>query len=405
MIAKMLKGSFFLFLNNIVMRGTIFFMNILCIRLLSQDNYGRFSLVRSTAIFIEGLISGAIDPISIKSIAEKSTSPPIRQIITINIILLLVALFITSFFTRWLSEKMKFEGVDYVLFSYITILVISAKLFSLCNSFCIGLEKYKEMFYCALASILITSPIAILLTYKLSFLGAILGISLVFTLDAVVKFVYLSKLIDFKAKSTLKVKSFFLDSGYLFASVLMSSSVFWISRLLLSDEVGGLSEVAKFEVVFQFLTIIMIVTGATTSTLLPLLSKGVGSQGKKIFINMIINIILVLSISFFFIYFYEFIFAFLGKEYVDVEMLAILKKILLVALFFTISSILNKVIISFNKSVFILFTTFISSIIFLLNIYFSSSLTAMVLADSYLLFYFSLFFIYLICYLVIKHGN
>lgn len=394
----MLKGSFFLLLTNVLMRGTIFLLNIICIRFLSQDNYGRFSLLRSTAVFIEGLISGAVDPVSIKSIAEKSSAPPIRQIIFINIVLVLVTLFITSLFTNWLSEKMKFEGDGFVFFAYVSLLVISAKFFSLCNGFCIGLEKYREMFYCALTSILITSPLAIFLTYKLDFVGAILGISIVFSLDAAIKFIFVYKLVGLSNRSQLKVKSFFLNSGYLFASVLMSSLVFWFSRLLLADETGGLSEVAKFEVVFQFLTIIMIATGATTSTLLPLLSKSVGSKNKKIYINLIINIAIVLAVSLFFINYFEPIFSFLGEEYVGSDVFAILEKILLVALFFTISSILNKVILSLNKPVIILFATFISSLVFLTNIYLSNSLSAMVLADSYLLFYSALSVIYLMFY-------
>ncbi|WP_219599181.1 hypothetical protein, partial [Vibrio parahaemolyticus] len=70
-------------------------------------------------------------------------------------------------------------------------------------------------------------------------------------------------IISFKYKLLIK------QVGIVFLSILCSSWTLWYMRVLVSRTNNGLVEIANFDIVFQFLTVIMMVTGATTSVLIP----------------------------------------------------------------------------------------------------------------------------------------
>jgi O-antigen/teichoic acid export membrane protein len=400
MLKKLLKNSFFLLLANVFMRGVIFTVNIIAVKVLPQYEYGQFSLLRNTATLIEGTISGAIGAVSIKKIAEDQQSPPIHQLLLINLLSIIITSTLVLFMASWISDKIKFPGSEILLLSCLIPLIISIKAYSLSNNILIGLENYTTLFKGTIFAILVSSPIALYLLLQYDFFGAVLSVALIYFLDATFKFkyIYSFKFKENHLKDKFSFFEFFSSTGYLFSSMLISNIAFWFSRITLASENNGLNEIAIFDVSFQFLTMVMMLTGATTSVLLPILSKDKTNQKKHIFLNFGINYFITFAFSILVILFGEWLLKFLGETYATSNNFFILKLLMIVAFLFVSSSIMNKVFISLGRIKYVLFVTVCSVFTMLAFLLTNPQLSATSLVYGYMIYYGVSFFLYITVY-------
>ena len=179
----------------------------------------------------------------------------------------------------------------------------------------------------------------------------------------------------------------------MFFSIIINLFSFWYLRILVINESNGFKEIAIFDAAYQWLTVIMIITGATTNVALSMLSKK--NNSKIFYINLLINFLISLIFAIFFILFSETIMLIYGENYADGYFILIILSI--TSIFFTLSAIYNRYFISIGKSNYILISVFLSSLsMFIFYKYNFFNDTLFNLAYSFLIFYIINFLIYVI---------
>ena len=113
---------------------------------------------------------------------------------------------------------------------------------------------------------------------------------------------------------------------------------------------GGFSHLAIFDTAQQWLSIIAIITGSTTSIIVPMLSKTISfkKENREIFhINIAINFLISVGIASVFFLFSEEIMSIYGESYIVGS--TTLEILSMTSIFYTISSLFNKYMISHNR--------------------------------------------------------
>lgn len=417
MIKKILHSSIFLLIANILGRLSIFVANILAARLLPQEVFGQYTMLRSTVTMFENIITGSVGPIIIKRTAQSSIKTTEELSIT------LVSIFFINISIAISLSILLFINSSYIIETYfvltpyietgfkISLLLLIASILSITlQKIFIGLEYYKKSALLSLYISLISIVFIWIMINYFQFFGILYGILFYFLLDFIVKFIFLKKqhklfTFDYN-KILIEIKYFFSFSYPLLLAIIVSSISFWYARVLLVKQTNEYSELAIFDAAYQWLTIIMIITGATTSVALPMLSKiskiNLKDDEISIFkINFIINILIASFIAIIFITFSSFIMSVYGEKYVEGKNILIILSV--TSIFFTISSLLNKYLISREYKWIIFFNIFISTFVLYIVLYNYIEFGVIALAFSLLSFYISNSLIYSLYIMIQKN--
>ncbi len=404
LVKKILSSSLWLLIGNSIGKLAMFLANIFAARMLSQEAFGQFTMIRNTISSIEGLISGTLGSTVIKQVAqssheEKENLPYILSTIFIlNIIIAFIISIFIFFGADFIVEKFLLNNTNLVNALYIGIFILITTTFStLMQNILIGLEEFRKLATLSIITSSITIPMIFILIYFFQFYGALFGVVFYFGFDFVIKYLYYKKLkyilifryIEFKKY----ISYIFFFSTPLFFSIIINLFSFWYLRILVINESNGFKEIAIFDAAYQWLTVIMIITGATTNVALSMLSKK--NNSKIFYINLLINFLISLIFAIFFILFSETIMLIYGENYADGYFILIILSI--TSIFFTLSAVYNKYFISINKSKYILISVFLSSLsMFIFYKYNFFNDTLFNLAYSFLIFYIINFLIYVI---------
>lgn len=411
MIKKILSSSVLLLIGNIFGRLAVFVINIIAARLLPQEIFGQYTMLRSTASMLENILTGSIGSVIVKKTAESTNnknnlSNMLISILILNItfvaVLSLIILINTDTIIKYFFIDTKLIHTGFLL--SILILIISILSLSLQKIF-IGLEIYKKF---AITSTIV-SVISILFSWfsikYFNFYGIFYAIIFYFFIDFIFKFILIKNffiLKEFNFNLVIKnIKNFLLFSYPILLSVIVSAFSFWYSKVLVLKSTGQYSQIGIYDAAYQWLTIIMIITGATTSVALPMLSKVINTkESKKIFFtNLIVNLLISSLIAFLFIVYSKEIMSIYGKEFIKgAEILSILS---ITSIFFTLSSLFNKFVISIEHKWIIFLNIILSTFVLFIVLFNFINLQIYALAYSLLSFYISSCFIYLI-YISIK---
>jgi O-antigen/teichoic acid export membrane protein len=409
LIIKIISHSFWLFIGNSIGRLSMFLTNIIVARVLSQENFGEFSMIRNTISIIEGLVSGTLGSPTVKRVAEVSNGNQqnlnvlIKSLLILNLSIsavLVILIFILSPYiveTFFIGQERMIKGL------YIgSIILIATILSGLIQNIFIGREEYRKLAKLSVYTSLISFPLVLIFINSFGLNGALFGVALYFFLDFSIKYLQLKKIDMFSADSIdfqpllSESKKLLLFSYPLLGSIVLTSFSFWYARVMIVES-SGFSTIAIFDAAFQWLTIIMIITGATTSVLLPMFSKNIQKGKEKEFnkillVNLFVNFIITVLFASIFILFSKEIMSLYGKNYiVGYQVLQILS---ITAIFFSLSSIMNKVYISKGRIKEIFFVTLISVTCMLLLLKFEIFQGLIGLAYSFMLFYFLNFILY-----------
>jgi len=413
LIKKILNHSFWLLIANSIGRLAMFLTNILAARVLSQEVFGQFMMIRSTVSMIENIVSGSLGSPMIKRVAEvnhthdKELTTIISSLFFINILIVSILVVFLYLFIPSIVEIFFMGTSSLINGFYIGIFLLIISIFSLMiQNILIGFEEYKKLAISSFFASIISIPVILFLLNNYAFYGALFGIIFYFTVDFLLKAIQFNKIFrttyfpinfEFIIQESKQLLKF---STPLFISILLSSIAFWYARVLLINSTEDFKSLAIFDAAFQWLTIIMIITGATTSVALPKLSKLINTSNdlhvKKVFyINIIINFFIAFTIALVFSYFSKDIMSLYGTSYIDGSI--VLQLLAVTSIFFTISSIFNKYMVAKGKTYNILFATFLSILImfsYLLN----NLLDIFHLAISFCIFYLTLTFVYVVIY-------
>ena len=292
LLKKILSSSLWLLIGNSIGRLAMFLANIFAARMLSQEAFGQFAMIRSTISSIEGLISGSLGSTVIKKIAqtnheEKENLPYILSTIFILNVLIAIIISIFIFFgADFIVEKFLLNNTKLINALNIGILILITTTFAnLIQNILIGFEEFRKLAILSIITSTLSIPTIFILIYFFQFYGALFGIIFYFTLDSFIKYFYFKKLsiltkfeLDkFKNES----KNILIFIFPIFLTFLINGFSFWYARVLVVNGTNSFEEIAIFDAAFQWLTIIMIITTATTNVVLPKLSKTNSDNKEK----------------------------------------------------------------------------------------------------------------------------
>jgi len=412
LLKKILGSSILLLIANSFGRLAMFIANIVAARLLSQEIFGQFMMLRNTISLIENIVSGAFGNSTIKNIAQVQDKQKklCEEVISIFFVYLLIAVMLALFITLYSSEMSKLFFLSSELLtkalSVGALLLVFSIMSIMSQNILIGLESYKLLTKISVSISTLMIPIILFSIDKYHFFGAIYSILFYFIIDFAIKIYFVTKKIDLKecafSFQVFKQKSlnFISFSSPLLVSIILTSASFWYARVLLINSIGEFKDIAIFDAAFQWLTIIMIITGATTSVALPMLSKvseNFGSKESKdiFYINLGINFVITLVIALIFIFFSKNIMSIYGENYI--QGYKILQILAITSIFFSVSSIFNKFMIAHNKVMIVLISTIISIVIMYILLL-TVHLSVYMLSIVFLVFYFSLSLCYILFY-------
>jgi len=418
LLKKIFKSSFWVLLGNSLGRLTILLTNIFAARLLTQDIFGQFTTLRTTVSMIVNIINGALGTVSIKKISEsrarKNEQLPLLIVsaFIINIILIILVIIFIFLFSGWIIKSFFLGTPNFKEALYIGIfLLLGSSLSILAQGMIIGFEEFKKFAIICFIAPIISLPVIIYLIKFFGLYGAIWGVSIFYIFDFSLKFLLIYSFIknlSFKGSITKiynSSKGILSLSLPLFLSIILNSWAFWYSKIVIIQDSGGFSDIAVFDAAFQWLTIIMILTGATTSVALPMLSNAFGKNDHKrltkiFYFNLGTNGIISIIIAGIFILFSKNIMLLYGSQYIKGT--NILITLSLTAILFSISSLYNKYMVTYNK-VWIIFIASLSGVLAMfITLKILIYLSAFGLAWSFFSYYGTTVIVYMLAFYFIK---
>lgn len=407
MLKKILNHSLWLFVGSSVGRLTMFMTNIVAARMLPQEVFGQFTIIRNTISSIEGILSGALASPMIKRVSETAedrdkvnlvVSALLLTNISIAILLAVAVYFLSPLIVKsfFIDRNELIHGLTIGAF-----LLIATTLSNLMQTILIGLEEFKKLAFAGVAASLFSLPLIVILTINFDFYGVIWGIVIYFLSDFGWKYVQLRKKITLSFINGIRLMgseggALLKRSIPLFFSVVISTISFWYARIMVVQVTNSFTEIAIFDAAFQWLTIIMTITAATTNVVLPMLSKTSDENDiKKIFIiNCIVNVLISVFIALIFIIFSKEIMSIYGPSYVQGYSTLIVLAI--ASIFFTLAVVFNRYMVARERNWMIFFTTISSGLVLLIYLNFSNDLNSCTMAKSVFLYYLSSTIIYLV---------
>ena len=408
LLKKILTSSLWLLIGNTVGKLAMFMTGIFAARLLPQEVFGQFSMIRNTISSIESLISGTLGPITIKKVAEvnhidkKKLPNLLTTIFLLNFLISIILISVISLNIEIVNDNFFLGTSQMEEGLYIGLFILLASVFSsLLQNILIGFEEFRKLSTISMIVSSISIPIIYLLIMSYGFNGALFGIGTYFTLDFFFKYIFYKKLLigfkvnykEFKSESS----KILLFSGPIFFTMLTNLFTFWYARVLIIKDTNSFNDIAIFDAAYQWLTITMIITGATTSIALTMLSKvdiKIDKTNKVFITNLLVNLLITIVFATIFIIFSKHIMSIYGESYITGAHILVILSI--TSIFFTLSAIYNRYFVAISKTVYILYSVLVSSAVMFLFLSRGYYTGAENLAYGFLVFYcinFSIYFI------------
>lgn len=416
MLKKIISNSFFYFITTALIKLSMLIISIFVSRYTNKEIFGQYMLIRSTISTFELISLFGMNQTSIKFIAQNNNKNNIGilEITLTNI--LYITLFSSMLFSSMIFIYSNtivnyfFNSSDYILIlsvKYSGLLLFFSMISVILSSILNGFEKYKDLAITNLLAISLFVVPTFYLIFNFQLVGGIIGVIIFFLFSSVFKaYKIFTHMKDNKIKINyrINIKSIFNMIKFtlpVFFSIVLIIPIFWYSKtLLMNYNNDAFNEIAVFEASYQWLTIILVITGAVTNVSLALFSKLINNDDliKALFLNLFINISISILLSIIFIYFSKYLLLIYGEEYNDTYLL---KLLLISSIPFTAYSIINRFFISVNKIWYNFYLSILWSILFLGYIYIDiENINGLIIAKSFLLSYSSIFIISFILLLI-----
>lgn len=410
MLRKIVSMSFWLLVGNTIGKVTMFVTNILVARILSQELFGQFSMIRSAVNIGTSIVRSTLGLIATKDIAaikQAKDGQIISYIFTIfllNFIFVLLIIIAILIFSQWIISSFFLGqiGMRSALYIGLIILLVSS-LSTLVQSFLIGFEFFRIPAILSAIVTCLSIPIIYFLINLYGLYGALFSVAIYFLFDSILKLSFLTLRIRYP-NNQLSLRSilFYAKSVLSFSlpltlAISCTSLTFWYARTVIVNSTQAFSDIAIFDAAYQWLTIIMLITGATTNVALPLFSKsnrtGEKDGTNRIFkLNLIVNLVISVGIAFVFILFSKQIMQLYGTQYI--KGFRVLVVLSITSILFTVSSLLNKYMLANNSSWTIFWASTTGIIAMLIVVFTSKYSDALRLSFAFLAFYLSTIIIY-----------
>lgn len=322
-------------------RGITMLTYIVVARLLTQDVYGEFGILRSTINMFTVFAGMGLGATASKYISQYRNVNPKKAgdiYILSNILIFIIASIFTSilFFSSsyiaehslhasYLSDEIKIGAI--VLF-FVTVNSVQ-------NGALAGFEDFKSISINTVISSCVQAVFLIVGCYWSGIYGALIGWGIgcfsCYLLNRRSIHLQLKKYkLPFKIRRLHKEELTILwkfSFPSLLASVMVGPVLWWTKTYLISR--SGYNEIAVYDVAEQWYTIVLFIPSTLAQIILPMLSNTLEEGSKRQYlkivkINLAINVLTSLLLSLFIILIGPYIMSFYGKGFVDIRTMSIM---------------------------------------------------------------------------------
>lgn len=326
-----LKDSLNLLIITFIAKSTVFIVNVFSAKYLQQSEYGALALLRATAAMIEGVFTGVASSFLISNISKSEINKKI------NFLPILFLLFFYVFVAFSFIVYVYSFGEDATYIFLLSAVLMCSSLF---NAIFIGKGWFKEQIQLTAISCIVSLPCSLFLIIFLGYQGAKWAFLFIFFLESIFKFFLLLKkrsLFTFVRESQFL---YILRSFKYVVIVVPQLFLFWFIKVEVSNK--DITNLATFDFFYQFVTIIMLVTGTVSSASI----KSFNGKDKflQLKISLLVNFVICLIVFLFFLFNSKFIVTKVNPLYIlDDDLLFLL---LLIVFPFSIVSVISKFFIA-----------------------------------------------------------
>lgn len=295
-----LLGAFWTLFGSAMIRGGSLILTFILARFLGAEALGKFSITKATIFTVTSLLGYFVSTSGIKYISQEANNFEERSnwsnfLISISILINSLFGIILFIISKRLSLYF-FNTESYTsLFQIASVLVPFVGISNISQGIIIGAKKFKKLgIYNALIAI-ITIPTTIVFSLLWGVKGALVGLVVSYGIEGFIKLVVvkneIGQLVLFKKHSFNKITELIKFSSALFLIAIITGPFTYVYKVLLLKTENGLYELGIYEALIQWNVIIMMITGAISTTSLPLLGEKFGIIDSKNFTNSMKKVI------------------------------------------------------------------------------------------------------------------
>ncbi|WP_375239817.1 oligosaccharide flippase family protein [Aurantibacter sp.] len=400
----LLKNSVWNILASIVIRGGVFFLNILIARILGVTDFGKYVLIKSTVQTFENSIGSAFNLSTTKFLSEnekdkEQTKKVIFTNICISLILSIIVFLIFIIFSKdisiWILKKEEFFKYLIIASFYFIFIGITQNFIGILK----GQKKFKVIFRLNTLVSVLNLFIVTLLTSFFSLKGAIIALTLygffqfiIFGFEVIRKNNNLIKIsrIDFDV-----IKKFNLPA---ILSGLGGPIAIWFVNLQLSNfSEDGFIELGIFNSSFLIFALIVFLPVSISDVVFPYMNTHFNENKdikKMTYTNLIIVFCVSLIVSSVPFIFPRIILSFFGDDFIKGT--EVLRMMCISAILSSMLVFLGKTLATINKMWQNLFFNYTWGVLLCFLSYFFIKEGALGIAKAYLTSYSILFIIQLL---------
>lgn len=322
-------------------RGITMLTYIVVARLLTQEAYGEFGILRSTINMFTVFAGMGLGATASKYISQYRNVNPTKAgdiyilsnilIFFISLIFTLILFFSSSYIAEYslhapyLSDEIKVGAI--VLF-FVTVNSVQ-------NGALAGFEDFKSISINTVISSCVQAVFLIIGCYWSGIYGALIGWGIgcfsCYLLNRRSIHLQLKKYkLSFKIRRLRKEELAILwkfSFPSLLASAMVGPVLWWTKTFLVSR--SGYNEIAVYDVAEQWYTIVLFVPATLAQIILPMLSNALEEGSRREYLNLVktnlaINVSVSLLLSLFMILVGPYIMGFYGKGFVDIRTMSIM---------------------------------------------------------------------------------
>lgn len=368
---SLIKDVLSLLVVTFFSKGMVFFINMLCAKFLTTAEFGQLSILRSTAGMLESLFSGTNGAIIVDEVSRnKRVTTDLIYLFIFYALIITIILFFMPALNIAVSTK------------YLVILTFCVTSSVVVNFIFIGLAYYSEQRKLTFISCIFGGVSAVILVIMFGLIGAVYAFIILPLVDLLMKFLFLIKrklLYGVDKGTPLLIKKSFKYILIVAPQVVL----FWWLRVSLGN--SAIEELGLFEFLYQFISLIILMTGVVASV-----SIGKFRNADK-YLILKQSSILNLAICFLFVgicFYYGNEFIILVNENYDISNRMFLFSIMLLTVFpLSFTSLLGKFFLANEKDMYNVIASTFSVLATVLLIFFISKGDIFTIVYSYLWYY------------------
>ncbi|MFV0484320.1 MAG: oligosaccharide flippase family protein [Bacteroidales bacterium] len=355
-----LRGASWVLIGNAMIRSGSLLLTFILARFIGVEALGRFSITKSTVFTVTMVLGYIVSTSGAKFISQETDNKEVclewsNFLISLSLLVHLVLGVLFFVLSERLSLYFFGNNSSVRMFRLASMLFPFVGLSTVSQGIIMGAKEFRVLGICNSLISLISVPLAVVFCLKGGGDGAMLGLVIAYIIEASVKLGVVSRVvggISIRWRGMLSNTRELLNfSTPLFLIAMITGPFSYLYKVLLLKTANGVYELGIYEAIVQWNVVIMMITGAISTTSLPILNREYQNSSKRIFRQsvkeaMFVNIASGGGLMLVFLLFSKIILGLYGEEFLSYHSTFII--VILSTVFNSLTWSIDKIFYSIN---------------------------------------------------------